>query len=62
MVMAMPPTQAGSGNSLPDMGRSEEALAAYERVVRLDPDDAVAHSGRGNVLYDLGRPQEALAA
>jgi tetratricopeptide (TPR) repeat protein len=43
-------------------GLKAEALAAFERALALDPQDAPAHSNRGVVLADLGRKDEALAA
>ena len=39
----------------------EEALIAYEEVIRLDPNDAGAYIGRGEALYKLKRYEEALA-
>lgn len=35
--------------------RLDEALAAYTALLRLAPEDAVAHYNRANVLKDLGR-------
>ncbi|HLF25938.1 MAG TPA: tetratricopeptide repeat protein [Anaerolineae bacterium] len=43
-------------------GRSEEAIAAYQRAIDLDPKYAYPHNGLGNVYADLGRTEEALAA
>ena len=44
--------------------RYQEALAAYEQAIRLDPNDAGTHLNinRGNTLHQLKRYQEALAA
>jgi tetratricopeptide (TPR) repeat protein len=44
--------------------RYQEALAAYEHAIRLDPNDAGTHLNinRGNTLHHLQRYQEALAA
>ncbi len=50
------------GNDHYNAGRYEEALAAYEQAIRLDPNYAFAHWGKGNVLRDLKRYEEALAA
>jgi tetratricopeptide (TPR) repeat protein len=50
------------GASLNDLGRREEALAAFEQALRLDPNNALAYSNRGKVLHELGRPKEALAS
>src|SRR5215471_2502649 len=43
-------------------GRLEEALARYDRVIVLRPDDAVAFNNRGNVLLELERFDEALTS
>lgn len=40
----------------------EAALAAYDRVVALEPGMAEAHNNRGLVLESLGRPADALAS
>ena len=40
-------------------GLKAEALAAYDRALEINPQDAQAHSNRGNVLDDLGRKDEA---
>ena len=50
------------GIALRDLGRFEEALAACDRAIEIDPRHAVAHTNRGNALRDLGRFEEALAA
>src|SRR3989338_4169712 len=50
------------GNVLEKLGRNEEALAAYDKALAIDPKYAFAHYNRGNVLEKLGRDQEALAA
>ncbi|MBP2295840.1 O-linked N-acetylglucosamine transferase, SPINDLY family protein [Azospirillum rugosum] len=50
------------GTALRDLGRLDEAVAAYERVVRLAPDRADAHMAVG-ALHQLRRqPIEAIAA
>ena len=50
------------GNALLDMGRLDDALAAYDKALRLKPDYAEAHNNRGNTLRDMGRRDGALAA
>ncbi len=40
----------------------EEALAAYEQVIHLDPAFVEAHYNKGGVLRDQGRLEEAPAA
>jgi len=49
-------------NALYDLKRYEEALAAYEQAIRLDPKYVLAYNGKGNALKDLKRFEEALAA
>ena len=44
------------------LGRYEEALAAYQQAVALDPQLADPHHGLGTVYRVLGRDEEALAA
>jgi tetratricopeptide (TPR) repeat protein len=48
--------------ALRTLGRREEALAAYDKALTLDPDNANLYVGRGNALGDMGRAEEALAA
>jgi predicted O-linked N-acetylglucosamine transferase (SPINDLY family)/predicted double-glycine peptidase len=50
------------GTILQREGRLEEALAAYDRAVSLEPDYAEAHAGRGAVLLQQKRLEEALGA
>jgi tetratricopeptide (TPR) repeat protein len=52
----------GLGNVYRALGRPEDALAAYQRAIELDPKDATPHNGLGNVYADLGRTDEAIAA
>ncbi len=47
---------------LGNLKRHEEALAAYEQAIRLDPENAYAYGGKGIVLRALKRHEEALAA
>jgi tetratricopeptide (TPR) repeat protein len=42
------------------LGRRHDALASYDRLIALRPDDAEAHKDRGIVLQNLKRFQEAL--
>jgi tetratricopeptide (TPR) repeat protein len=39
----------------------DQALAAFDAVLRLDPSNALAHAERANACMGLGRPDEALA-
>ena len=41
-------------------GRNEEALASFEQVLQLDPNDVIAHYNKGNALFGCGRYEEAL--
>jgi tetratricopeptide (TPR) repeat protein len=50
------------GVALSLAGKSEEAIAAYQRAIELDPQDAYPHNGLGNVYDDLDRHEEAIAA
>ncbi len=50
------------GNVLGDLGRYEEALAAYDKATGIDPQYAKAWNNKGNALGNLGRYEEALAA
>ncbi len=43
-------------------GRYDEAIAAYQRAIALDPKVAAPHNGLGNVYAQLGRYDEAIAA
>lgn len=42
--------------------RYEEALAAFDQAIRLDPRDANAYNNKGNALNALKRHEEALVA
>jgi predicted O-linked N-acetylglucosamine transferase (SPINDLY family) len=50
------------GNALRDLKRPHDALAAYDRALRLKPHFAEALNNRGKTLLDLGRLDEALAS
>ncbi|HEX7644900.1 MAG TPA: tetratricopeptide repeat-containing glycosyltransferase family protein [Burkholderiaceae bacterium] len=52
----------GLGNLLLKMNRHVEALACYEAVLAVTPDDFVALFNRGNALQKDGRHSEALAS
>jgi tetratricopeptide (TPR) repeat protein len=59
------PTRAewiDQGRRLGNEGRWEEALAAYEQLLQIDPADAWAHILRGEALESLDRCEESLAA
>jgi tetratricopeptide (TPR) repeat protein len=50
------------GKGLRAQGRFAEALAAFERAITLEPEQAAYWYGKGAVLLDLQRPADALAA
>lgn len=50
------------GRALAAQGALPEALALFERVARLAPDDAASPLDRGDVLHRLGRVDDADAA
>ena len=43
-----------------DQQRYDEALELFQRLVAIDPSDAVAHGNIGVVLFYLGRSDESL--
>jgi Flp pilus assembly protein TadD len=49
------------GNTLADLGRLPEAVAAYQRALQLDPASDVAHFCLGNAFGRLDRLEEAAA-
>ncbi len=50
------------GIALRDLKRYEEAIAAYDQAIRLDPNYATAYINKGNALNNLKRSEEAIAA
>jgi tetratricopeptide (TPR) repeat protein len=48
------------GDALYDLGRLQEAEAAYGRALTLDPHDQAAAQMRGLTLFRLGRPKDAI--
>lgn len=49
------------GFTLWEMDRKKEALAAFDRAIRLNPKDATAHNNYGFALEEMNHLQEALA-
>ena len=45
----------GAVAALRSLGRSEDALASYDKAIELRPDFAGAYYNRGNTLHDLRR-------
>ena len=48
------------GTLLADIGKAENAIAAYDGAIRLKPDYAAAHCNRGSLYYALGNYTAAL--
>ena len=46
--------------ALQKLGRTDAALAGFDRALTLNPDYAEAHNNRGELLRELGRPDAAL--
>jgi tetratricopeptide (TPR) repeat protein len=50
------------GNALYELGRSDEAMAAYQRTLELKPDSADTFGNLGRLYESLGRTEEACRA
>ena len=50
------------GIALMGSRRFADALAAFDEVIALEPDHAIAHSNRGAALFELGRHDDAAGA
>ncbi len=50
------------GRALGELGQLADAIAAYQRNVRLAPGDVWARNNLGNAYRDSGRPREAMHA
>jgi tetratricopeptide (TPR) repeat protein len=48
------------GRAASELGRHEEAIAAYERALRIEPDDIYSINNLGNAYRDSGRPRQAM--
>lgn len=53
-------TLVREGDSLRNLGRPDEALAAYHQALQVDPEYAPAHNGIGIIHSIMGRPDQAL--
>ncbi len=52
----------GKGIALGAIGRTEEAIAAYDQALAIKPDYHEALNNKGNALSAIGRTEEAIAA
>ncbi len=50
------------GNTCQELGRPEQAIAYFERALRLRPDAIELHNNLGTALQDAGRIDEAIAS
>ena len=50
-----------AGNHLLNLGRTEEAIADFQKALKLDSTSAQAHDGLGNALVQTGQPGSAIA-
>ena len=48
--------------ALASQDRSDDAIASYQRAIKLDPDYAEAYGGAGRVLFNAGRIRDAAKA
>ena len=53
---------SGRANALAELGRDDDALAAFDHALRLKPDDAETIFDRGRLLSDMGRLEDAITA
>jgi tetratricopeptide (TPR) repeat protein len=51
-----------TGKALSELGKTEEAIEAYQQAITLDPKYALPYNGLGNTLSDLGKTKEAIEA
>ncbi|MEH1793140.1 tetratricopeptide repeat protein, partial [Nostoc sp.] len=49
------------GSALYAQGKLEEAIAAYQRALQIDPNFALAHNNLGIALKGQGKLEEAIA-
>ncbi len=45
---------------LHDLGKYQEAIKCYDKVIELEPDDYAAYYNKGLALHDLGKYKEAI--
>jgi tetratricopeptide (TPR) repeat protein len=49
------------GNRHLAQGQFDEAIAAYTKVIELDPESVIAYSNRGEAYYSIGEYDKAMA-
>jgi tetratricopeptide (TPR) repeat protein len=49
------------GAALRELGQYQEAIAIYDRVLAIDPNDVYAIGGKADSLYGSGEHQQAVA-
>jgi tetratricopeptide (TPR) repeat protein len=49
------------GSALSDLGKKQEAIECFDKVISLNPKDADAYLNKGAALYSLGEDKEAIA-
>jgi tetratricopeptide (TPR) repeat protein len=52
----------GRGDELAKQNRYKEAVAAFDRAIRINPENVLPWNLKGNALYTLNRYEEAVAA
>jgi tetratricopeptide (TPR) repeat protein len=50
------------GNALQGLGESEQAIAAYQKILEINPNVAAAHFNLGSIWQMQGKYEEAIAA
>ncbi len=50
------------GNALHKLGRSDDAISAYDKAIAIQPDSPTAWYNRGNVLYTSGQKESAIVS
>ncbi len=51
-----------TGKALSRLGWDNEAILAYQEIIKIDPQNGDAHAGLGDALFNLDRKEEAVVA